>query len=426
MEKRDQGSLTKSSGSAGVQQREMPLKGGRRKPDHNKRQSSEVGELKLKIRRLQRELAKANTVAKPAKVVNHLGLGVPLPGVSQLAIVPVETASSTGSTSHDIQKQPQKLNSWLHRSKPKMDKVGLEKPTVNKFLPSAPPAKRRAPQPPNLGVITAVVGPSATSGTSSVATGVMGSQELTPRMHRHKCDWCGKQYTHEHRHFKIAHKQFEGDCPYPECENHDARKVASNNGLPLLGMTPAPTTPVSSSKVVTATVTATVSTLTGRFLAPHNTGAKKERDDDPEVVKPVKKMVVEAISTMKNRGDVLQTIRRPQRVAPHYADCDLVHLLRLEYAFKPRTSNMLSQMAAKCKIYLAKYDCTELSAKQIYNMIISAVSAAMEISPLEEQVRQSLRNTEGNMARHKQSMMIRDGILGNKLFGAPDKLPSNK
>jgi hypothetical protein len=212
----------------------------------------------------------------------------------------------------------------------------------------------------------------------------------------------------------LDHDQHVGDCPYKECQNHNPKKVAENFGEPL----------EETGLDLLAGVAAKAKPI--RFLAPHSTGVTETRDDDPEVTKPVKTARAEKIETMKNRGDFGQRVRRPQRVAPHYADCDLVHLLRLEYAFKPRTASMLSQMAAKAKMYLTKYDCTELSAKEQYNLIISAVSAAMEISPLEEQVRQSLRNSEGNMARHKQARMIREGILGNKLFGAPDKLPSNK
>lgn len=381
---------------------------------------------------------------KPVKVVNLQGRGVQSRVVLQSTTPKGPIVSNINSTSSSTQinqlpsttqlngvknlsqQQAVKVVNPPVRPTPEHREVGPLKSSVwNSRLQQG---RRRVPyvvgsRPQQAGRDVTTVGAeqSATLGTSSTATNVMGRQELSPQMHRHKCrfmrkngEQCDRWYAHVHTHYKLDHDQFIGDCPYPDCRNHNAKVVAKNHGEPceetgldMLAVVASKAKPI-------------------RFLAPHNTGVVVTRDDDPEVVKPIKSGVAERIETMKNRGDFLQTVRRPQRVAPHYANCDLVHLLRLEYAFKPRTANMLSQMAAKSRIYLSRYDCTELTAKEQYNLIISAVSAAMEISPLEEQVRQSLRNSEGNMARHKQARMVREGILGNKFFGAPDKLPSNK
>lgn len=433
MSKLDQGSLIGPSTSKQAIQRDMKSRGGRGRPEHNKKSYSEVGELKQKIRLLQKELAKVNMVARPVKVVNHLGLGVPLPGVSNYSTRKGKRVSISSSTS----------SSMPATQKPSATPFGLKTvPAVGVEIPVRPQPEHRVLAPvsavyrqkvyqqnrrvpyathgsqlPTVGndATIATARSSVSSGMSRTAIDATGKQELFQRTHKHTCNWCGKEYMHEHGGRKVDHDQQIGDCPYPKCQNHNAKKVAGNHGEPLSDPT---------ALDVLAEVAAVAKPI--RFLAPHKTQAVDSRNDDPEIVKPLKTVESVPIDTMKNKGDFLQKVRRPQRTAPHYADCDLVHLLRLEYAFKPRTASMLSQMAAKSKIYLSKYDCTELTAKQLYNMIISAVSAAMEISPLEEQVRQSLRNSEGNQARHKQARMIREGILGNKLFGAPDKLPSNK
>lgn len=437
MSKQDQGSLIGPSTSRQARQRDMRSMGGRVKPDHNKKPYSEIGELKQKIRLLQKELAKANMVAKPVKVGNHLGLGVPLPGVSNYSTRKERIVSATSSTliSMPAKQTVSASQSGGEKQQPALvGKVVIPvrpRPEHRELVPDSTVYRvknyqqnRRVPyathgyQQPTVGKDATIVTArsSVSSGTSRPAIDATGKQELFQRTHRHTCNWCGEAYMHEHGGRNVNHDQQLGDCPYPKCQNHNVKKVAGNHGEPLSD----PTTNLQ----VLANVAATAKPV--RFLASHKTAASNSRSDDPEISKPIKVVDTVKIDTMKNRGDFLQRVKRPQRVAPHYADCDLVHLLRLEYAFKPRTANMLSQMAAKSKIYLAKYDCTELTAKQLYNMIISAVSAAMEISPLEEQVRQSLRNSEGNVARHKQARMIREGILGNKLFGPPDKLPSNK
>lgn len=333
------------------------LRAGRGKPGRNKTEYSEIGELKQKIRLLQRELAKVRMDDRRVREVNPHGRAVKSVGALNSKPGMVRRVSSTSTTLSSTPRSLPQLRAKVLEPKPSVPvrpsqedrQLGPRKSALYRNVQvTSNVSGRNAPSVP---IVTG--GLFATSGTSPTAIGVMGSQTSN----------CGVQ---------------------------------------------------------------TESKPTGRFLANHDTGAKGCRDDDPEVVKPVKGINEKPISTMKNRGDPLHRVRRPQRVAPHYADCDLVHLLRLEYAFKPRTAGMLSQMAAKAKIYLAKYDCTSLTAKDQYNLVISAVSAAMEISPLEEQVRQSLRNPEGNMARHKQARMIREGILGNKLFRSPDKLPSNK
>lgn len=445
MSKLDQGSLIGPSTSKQALARGLQSRGGPVKRVHNKMQSSEVGDLKLKIRSLQRELAKVRMAAQPVKVGNRLGQGAQSPAVLKFSTPKVKTVSSTSSiSSNTLPKQPQsqqplpgvknlqptqeaKVAMPPARPYPEHREVGMMKSSV--WNAKLYRERRRVPYATHTSqqrqagsdATTVVAKSSVTSGTSSTVTDATERHELSPRMHRHKCRFmrkngepCDRLYAHEHRHFKLDHDQFIGDCPYKDCRNHNAAKVAANHGEPL----------EETGLDVLAEVASKVKPV--RFVAPHKTSAVERRDDDPEIVKPVKSGEVEQIETMKNRGDFLQRKKRPQRVAPHYANCDLVHLLRLEYAFKPRTSNMLSQMAAKSRIYLSRYDCSELTVKEQYNLIISAVSAAMEISPLEEQVRQSLRNSEGNMARHKQARMIREGILGNKLFRAPDKLPSNK
>jgi hypothetical protein len=445
MSKQDQGSLIGPSTSRQALLRGLQSKGGAVKRVHNKTQSSEVGDLKLKIRALQRELAKVRMAVPPAKVGNHPGQGAQLHVASKSTTPKVSIVSSTSTTSSYTptkqlqlptqqnglknlpQQQVAKVVSPPARPVPEHRKVGPMKSSVwsaklrqeGRRVPYATHGSQQQQVGPDATI--AVARQSVTSGTSSIVTGVTGRQELSPLMHRHKCRFtrkdgnpCNRFYAHEHKHYKLDHDQHIGDCPYKDCQNHNAKKVADNHGEPC----------EETGLDVLASVASKVKPV--RFLAPHNTGVSETRDDDPEVVKPIKSGNSERIDTMKNRGDFLQKVRRPQRVAPHYANCDLVHLLRLEYAFKPRTSNMLSQMAAKSRIYLSRYDCSDLTAKEQYNLIISAVSAAMEISPLEEQVRQSLRNSEGNQARHKQARMIREGILGNKLFGSPDKLPSNK
>lgn len=412
MSKQDQGSLTGPSTSKQVLKRDMLSRAGQTRVGNNRKDSSEIGELKLKIRRLQKELAKVNTVGPRARVVNPRGRDVRYDEASRSGKPRVRRASSSVTSLHNIQRRQRQLA--IQTGGIVKGDVEVKPQPINSALyrvrNRVPYATATQPPPVGSGATTATAVSSASSVTSSIAIGATGKPGL-PKKHQHKCRFmrksgipCDRMYEHEHNQNRVDHDQQIGDCPYTDCMNHNAAKVLGNKGVQI----------------------DVVESLPKKFVAPHRTEARMERPDDPEAVKPLKTASSVPIDTMRNKGDFLQKVKRPQRVAPSYADCDLVHLLRVEYAFKVRSANMLPLMAAKCKQYLAKYDCTQLTAKDQYNLIISAVSAAMEISPLEEQVRQSLRNSEGNMARVKQARMLRDGVLGNKLFGPPDRLPSGK
>lgn len=389
MLKPDRESLTKPSTSRQVPGRGTKSRGGQTFRGRHKSYNSSYGELQQKIRELQRELAKARMGEKRGKVGNHPeGAGPLRAGLRSLSLK-VKTALSTNSSSNNIPLRRTKSDAkYVETLNPRVVmKPPVPPPWEDQWIPVYKNKVHKKPQ-----VERALVG-----NTSHLFPNG-GSRMQNPHLVKF-----GNSPT----------------TPKPDVITVTPRLSASSETLCTV-------TDVGGNQSGTV-----LSGLPIKFSATHRTGSypdynKPKRADDPEAVKPTKTLTYAPIETMKCRTDSRMRVRRVQRTQAHYADCDLVHLLRLEYAFKPRTGNMLSQMAAKARQHLAKYDCTDLTAKDQYNLVISAVSAAMEISPLEEQVRQSLRNPEGNMARHKQARLVRDGIIGNKLFRKPDQLPSNK
>lgn len=129
-----------------------------------------------------------------------------------------------------------------------------------------------------------------------------------------------------------------------------------------------------------------------------------------------------------NRERLPRATRRDMRKAKSLpTDLELHFYLATEFAWIPRTCDLLRQMTIKAKNYLYKYDLTEYSNEHIYKMIMKAVRSAMAIPPEEEALRATLKNGGVLEDMEKHSKLVTKGIAGRVgLFKTTKVLPAAK
>lgn len=109
---------------------------------------------------------------------------------------------------------------------------------------------------------------------------------------------------------------------------------------------------------------------------------------------------------------------RTERRAARRDDVDVVDdlywFLHSEFMFVPRTAEVLRQMKAKSKQFLAKHDVTGLSLQVQYQLVISTITRCMDVRPEEQLCRQALKNPDANEERLKQQKLVSDGHAGHE------------
>lgn len=93
---------------------------------------------------------------------------------------------------------------------------------------------------------------------------------------------------------------------------------------------------------------------------------------------------------------------------------DLYWFLHSEFMFVPRTAEVLRQMKAKSKQFLAKHDVSGLSLQVQYQLVISTITRCMDIRPEEQLCRQALKNPDANEERLKQQKLVSEGHAGHE------------
>ena len=96
---------------------------------------------------------------------------------------------------------------------------------------------------------------------------------------------------------------------------------------------------------------------------------------------------------------------------PLLVDEELTAYLQCEFAFRPRTPELLPQMAGKARQFLARYDCSDLTWKRRAEMVIRCVGAAMDVTQQEYEVRQHLRDPKQCDERDKQMQLLTTGLV---------------
>lgn len=94
-------------------------------------------------------------------------------------------------------------------------------------------------------------------------------------------------------------------------------------------------------------------------------------------------------------------------------DEDLVYELKIEAAFVPRDQSLLLLLKQKAKKFMDKFDCSLITMKQRYEIIVNAVCASFLISKEEEKVRKILDAPhEKNRLRPAHNAFLKDGKTG--------------
>lgn len=102
---------------------------------------------------------------------------------------------------------------------------------------------------------------------------------------------------------------------------------------------------------------------------------------------------------------------RPHNRLPLVVDDELTAYLQCEFAFRPRTPELLPQMAGKARQFLARYDCSELTWRRRAEMVVRCVGAAMDITQPEYEVRQHFRDPWQTDERAKQAKLLTTGLV---------------
>lgn len=108
------------------------------------------------------------------------------------------------------------------------------------------------------------------------------------------------------------------------------------------------------------------------------------------------------------------------------ADTDLVHYLKMESAFVPRTPALALQLKQKARKWMAAWDLSNYNSKQIHDMTMAAIGQAMLVDQWEEDMRALMHiGPERKWMRPAHNAFFREGRTG---VGATTSLshPSGK
>jgi len=117
--------------------------------------------------------------------------------------------------------------------------------------------------------------------------------------------------------------------------------------------------------------------------------------------------------------------RRVARRAFVDVDENLYWFLVSEFAFVPRTPDILRQMKAKAKQFLNLHDLNGISLKDQYIMVIGTISRAMFIPEQEMKLRQELKSDAAIEEMEKHAKLVKKGLMGRAMAGwaKPYQLP---
>lgn len=108
--------------------------------------------------------------------------------------------------------------------------------------------------------------------------------------------------------------------------------------------------------------------------------------------------------------------RRLARRQVEGVDLELLAYLKLEAALLSRTPALLVTLKNKASRFLDKFDTTDVSWERRYQLVMSAVTKAMDVTPEEVALRQYLKNDEQADERQKLDKLLVKGDPGHKGF----------
>lgn len=142
-----------------------------------------------------------------------------------------------------------------------------------------------------------------------------------------------------------------------------------------------------------------------------------------------KPVLIETTHNVARGGKMGFSERRQARQKPLLVISDLYWFLLGEFAFVPRTADVLRQMRAKSKQFLAMHDLTGLTLQCQYQMVVNTITRCMDVPTEEQLCRQALKNEAANEERLKQQKMVTTGQVGRSgfgFFGTNHGLPAQK
>jgi hypothetical protein len=96
-----------------------------------------------------------------------------------------------------------------------------------------------------------------------------------------------------------------------------------------------------------------------------------------------------------------------------FVDEELVHYLRMEFAFKPRSAETFGLMHTSLRKHLRTFDTSHHTQKEIYDISVEVVNAAVAIPPQEQAVRAGWKNETALEEVRKNNLFVSEGKVGH-------------
>lgn len=143
-----------------------------------------------------------------------------------------------------------------------------------------------------------------------------------------------------------------------------------------------------------------------------------------ESVKPVLAVNREEIDASIIAKSKKRSLRKLDK---RWCDEELTYFLRMEFAFQERTSDTLRLMHGRLSKHLRQYDTSAFTQKEIYEISVNVVDAAMPISTHEQRVRAGMKNEDALDEMRKNNNFVNKGVAGHRgFFKKVMALPSSK
>lgn len=158
---------------------------------------------------------------------------------------------------------------------------------------------------------------------------------------------------------------------------------------------------------------------TKRMIPNHKHGQEVGKND-PIISKPIFNCVAD-----KHYKQSVKMDRSNLREKPILAVDDLAYFLCTEFMFVVRDAGTMRRMAQRARNEMRNYDCSHLTMKEQYQVIIAAVTFAM-VPPVEEaDIRQHLKSCDTEELLSKHAKFVQHGNIG-KSFIFSKHLPTIK
>ncbi|APG76573.1 hypothetical protein 1 [Hubei tombus-like virus 15] len=111
---------------------------------------------------------------------------------------------------------------------------------------------------------------------------------------------------------------------------------------------------------------------------------------------------------------IARSAKRSMRKLDHqWADKELTHFLLMEFAFTPRTTEVLRLMHGRLQKHLRTFDTSAYTQEEMYKLSVRTVEAAIRVPQAEQAVRAGLKNDSALEEVRKNNKFLESGLVGN-------------